>query len=75
MQKVKLELTFPGTLKDEAIICDLCKKFNIVVRIMEASFSTSTGWAILALEGQDQEMEKALSFLRNKGVNIADVAS
>lgn len=71
--KIKAELTFPGTLKDEPIICNLCKKFNIVLSIIEASFSTDTGWAILVLEAADAEIEKTLAFLRNKGVEIKDI--
>jgi len=36
--QIKAELTFPGKLKDEAIICSLCKDFDIILNIVEASF-------------------------------------
>jgi ABC-type methionine transport system ATPase subunit len=70
--KTKVELTFPAELKDEAIIGNLCKKFDILVNILEASFSTDTGWAILVIEGGDHEVTKALDFLREKGVEFDD---
>lgn len=72
MKKEKLELTFPSKLKDEPIICDLCKKFNITLKIMEASFSTDTGWAIITLEGNEDELGKTLGYLREKGVEIRE---
>ena len=72
MKKVKVEITFPGKLKEEPIICYLCKKFDIIVNILEASFSTDTGWAILILEGEDEEMNKAFAYLKEKAVNIEE---
>ncbi len=71
----RIELIFPAELKDEAIICNLCKKFDIVVNILEASFSTETGWAILILKGTDAELNNAINFLKEKGVKIEDTQS
>jgi len=68
--KVKAELTFSSELKDEPIICNLCKKFDIILNIVEASFSTATGWAILVLEGNEEELERAFKYLENTGVRI-----
>jgi ABC-type methionine transport system ATPase subunit len=70
--KIKLELNFPGKLKDEPIVCKLCKDFNIIVSILEASFSTNIGWTILVMDGMPSEIEKAKSFLLQKGVEIED---
>jgi len=64
-------LTFPGRLKDDAIICNLCKKFDLTVNILEASFSTKTGWAILVFEGSDAEIAKAFEYLAGKGVEVS----
>lgn len=71
--RIKLELTFPGELKDEAIICYLCKQFDITLNIVEASFSTDTGWAILVFDGSEEELKKAFSYLKNKGVEFEEV--
>jgi len=68
----RIELIFPAELKDEAIICNLCKKFDIVVNILEASFSTETGWAILILKGREAQLNNAMNFLREHGVKIED---
>jgi len=68
--KIKAELTFPVELKDEAVLCYLCKKFDIVLKIIEASFSTEVGWAIVVLEGEDSEMKKVLQYLSANSVEV-----
>lgn len=68
--QIGVGLTFPGELQDEAIICYLCKNFDINLNIIEASFSMSSGWAILKFEGEDREIEKAFEYLHGKGIKI-----
>ena len=70
MKKVEVELTFPGELKDEPIFYQIIKKFNIVPNILEASFSTEMGWAIVTFEGEEQEITRLFEFLRSKNINI-----
>jgi ABC-type methionine transport system ATPase subunit len=66
-------LTFPGALQDESIICYLCKNFEISLNIIEASFSMSAGWAILTVEGEQEEVNRALDFLTDKGIKIQQI--
>ena len=73
--KIKAEFTFPGKLKDEPIICNICKQFDIVLSILGASFSTDTGWAILILEANDAEIKKTFEYLKNKGVEVENIQS
>lgn len=68
--QLALGLTFPGTLKDESVICNLCKRFNINVVIIEASFSMSAGWAILKVEGEESELKRVLEYLSGKDIKI-----
>ncbi len=66
--KIQAEFLFPEELKEEAIICRLCKEFDIVLKIVEASFSTETGWAILRIEAEPDELRRVLDYL--KGIHI-----
>ncbi|MDP3732766.1 MAG: NIL domain-containing protein [Candidatus Omnitrophota bacterium] len=70
--KIRAELTFSPELKDEPTLCNLCKKFDIVLNIVEASFSTATGWSILILEGSEEELDRAFKYLKNSGVIIEE---
>ena len=68
--RIRAELTFPVELKEEAIICNVCKEFDIVLNIVEASFSTDTGWAILVFKGKDEILKKVFDYIKNKGIRI-----
>jgi len=70
---MSIGLTFPGTLQDESIICYLCKKFEINLNIIEASFSMDAGWAILQVEGQEEEIKRAFEYLSSKGVKVQQI--
>ncbi len=67
---MQAEFIFPGQLKDEGIICYLCKNFDINLSILEASFSTETGWAILILDGSKENVTKTVGYLLSKGIEI-----
>jgi ABC-type methionine transport system ATPase subunit len=71
--KMIIGLTFPGELKDESIICTLCKNFDIKLNIFEASFSMYSGWAILGIEGEEEVLKKCFDFLRTKNINIEKI--
>jgi ABC-type methionine transport system ATPase subunit len=63
-------LTFPGNLQDESVICYLCKNFDIDLNIIEASFSMSSGWAFLEIEGEKEEVKRSFDYLVGKGIKI-----
>ena len=71
--QIAVGLAFPGTLQDESVICYICKNFDISLNIIEASFSMSSGWAILQMEGEDEEVEKVFDYLVNKGIKIQQI--
>jgi len=70
--KIKIDLNFPPELKDDPLICELCKKFDIILNILEASFSTDVGWALLIIEGEEADVNKSLQYLKDSGVEIKE---
>ena len=70
MGEMKIELFIPGELKDEPIICHMIRNFDIDMKIVEASFSTESGWAFLILNGEKSEIDKLFDYLDTKGVNV-----
>ena len=63
MEELRVELFIPGELKDEPIICDMIRKFKIDMKIIEASFSTESGWAYLILSGEKGELNRVFEFV------------
>lgn len=70
MAKTTVELSFPAGLKDDPVIYQMGTDFKIVPNIIEASFSTEMGWAILTLEGDQEELNRLLAYLKSKNVEI-----
>ena len=70
MGEMKIELFIPGELKDEPIICHMIKNFKVDMKIVEASFSTESGWAFIILNGEKPEVDKLFDYLKTKGVSV-----
>jgi len=70
---MSIGLTFPGALQDESIICYICKKFEVNLNIIEASFSMDAGWAILQIEGLEEEVKRVFDYLTGKGVKVQQI--
>ena len=68
--KIDVELIFPGELKDEPIFYYIIKNFDVIPNILEASFSTEMGWAIITIEGEEKEIERLFDYLKSKRVKI-----
>lgn len=66
----EVELNIPGDCKDEPIFYHIIKKFDIIPNIIEASFSTEMGWAIVSFKGSQKDLDKLFTFLQEKGVEI-----
>lgn len=71
--EIAVGLSFPGTLKDESVICYLCKHFDVEVIIIEASFSMSRGWAILRIIGEEDVLKRVFVYIRSKNVKLEKI--
>ena len=67
-----LELSIPGEFKDEPLFYNIAKNFDLIFKIMEASFSTDMGWAIVTFEGQDEQLDKLSGYLKEKHIEVKD---
>ncbi len=73
MAKMRVKFTFPTKLVTEPVIYCLGKDFNIVTNIRRADVTDDRGWVVLELEGNQDEIEKGLLWVRQKGVRIDPV--
>ncbi len=70
MAKMEVELIFPKELKNEPIIYQIGRDFNVIPTIIEASFSTDMGWACLILEGDEEELKRLFEYLKSKKITV-----
>ena len=66
----EVELNIPGEFKREPIFYHIIKNFEVIPNIVEASFSTEMGWAVVKFEGKEEELERLFTFLKEKGVEV-----
>ncbi|CAK7085381.1 methionine ABC transporter ATP-binding protein [Tissierella carlieri] len=69
-----IRLSFLGDSAKKPIVSKIIRSFNIDVNILSGNInklqSTSVGHLILELIGEDEEINKALSFLENEDVHV-----
>lgn len=73
MAKKRLHLTFPENLITEPVIYDIGHKFNVVTNIRRANIEESVGWVILEVDGDDDEIARAVEWLGDLGVQVGEI--
>jgi ABC-type methionine transport system ATPase subunit len=72
--KAHLHLTFPEHVIQEPIVYRLGQDFGLVTNIRRANVEDRFGWVILEVEGSDDEIAKAASWLSEQGVQVDRIA-
>jgi ABC-type methionine transport system ATPase subunit len=70
MAKMRLSLRFPKRLITKPIIYQLGCDFKVVINIRRANIDDEIGWMILELDGEMEEIEKAMENLEEQGVKV-----
>ena len=73
MSKRRVMFTFPEELIREPIIYNLSNQFKVVTNVRRADVSESRGWVVLELEGEEEEIERGISWVISKGVRVDPV--
>ena len=70
MAKLRVKLTFPPDLITQPIIFNMGKEFEVVTNIRRANVTRDRGWVILEISGSDDEVERAVEWVRAQGVRV-----
>lgn len=73
MPSRRVYLTYPEDKITEPLIYQLGQKFDVVTNIRGASISKEIGLVTLEIEGDDDEMEAALTWLEESGVKVEPI--
>lgn len=68
MQRVRF--TFLDRLIKEPVVYQMGRDFGVVTNIRRADIQEGIGWVLLELEGEDDEIERALKWVRSLGVRV-----
>ena len=70
MSPVRLYLSFPEELVEHPIIYDAANRFGVMPNILRASIEAHSGWVILDVSGEEQAVEDAVAWFRERGVSV-----
>ena len=70
MVKRCVMFTFSEELVKEPIIYNFSQQFNVVTNIRRADISEDEGWAVLELEGKEEDIEQGIAWVTSKGVRV-----
>ena len=70
----RVRFTFPEDLIKEPLIHNLGHQFRVITNVRMADVDVKTGWVVLELEGDPDEIERSLAWAQDKGVRIDPVA-
>ena len=73
MDRQRVKFTFENELVKEPIIYRLGQDFHIVTNIRRANVREKIGWVVLELDGEKEEIERALQWVSSTGVRVAPV--
>ena len=68
--KRRVRLTFPQNLIKEPVIFTMAKQFNVVPNIRRARVTETVGEMVLEIEGTEEDINKGVQWLREKGIDI-----
>lgn len=64
---------FPQAVIQEPLLYNLAKDFNVIPNIRGASISEEKGSMQLELQGEAEEINRVIAYLRDRGVNVEDL--
>lgn len=70
MTGIKVKLTFAEELIKQPIIAMMVREFDVTPNIRRASVDDEVGWVVCELDGDHREIERAMSWLRQRGVQV-----
>jgi L-aspartate semialdehyde sulfurtransferase ferredoxin len=69
----RLWLMYPAKLITRPLLWELGKKFEVVTNVRQASMTDEIGLLSLSLEGDREEIKKAITWLEKLGVKVEPV--
>ena len=73
MNMIRLQLIYPEDKIKEPVICRVCKNFDVILNIRTAKVTAEVGILTVEMEGEEEEIERAIEYIRSAGVSVSPV--
>jgi len=71
---MRVRLVFPDALVREPILARLSRSFEVEPNVRRASIQDGAGWIVGELAGTEAELERAVAWLGEQGVQVERLA-
>jgi hypothetical protein len=68
--KVRLHVSFPEELVDRPMLYEMMQAHDVVPNLRRAAVEANSGWVILELSGEDDEVAGAVGYLEDVGCTV-----
>jgi L-aspartate semialdehyde sulfurtransferase ferredoxin len=72
-QATRLWLMYPARLIQRPVIYELSKNFELVTNVRQASVTEEIGLVSLELDGEREEIKRAIAWLEELGIKVEPV--
>ena len=70
MSTKRVKFTFPTNLVRRHIIHDLSQEFHVITNIRKADIRDDSGWVVLELEGDADQIDLGVDWVKSLGVRV-----
>ncbi|HYU39356.1 MAG TPA: NIL domain-containing protein [Acidimicrobiia bacterium] len=70
MSSIRLFVSFPEELVDRPMIYEIIKKFDVVPSIRRANVEEHSGWVILEVNGDQDQLDGAIAYFEGLGCTV-----
>ncbi len=67
-----LHLDYPASLTNQPILYQLIRRFDLQVNLRAAQISLEQGWIDIEVSGAEGEIDAALAWLRQEGIQVEE---
>lgn len=70
MSTKRVKFTFPENLIKEPVIYLMGQQFKVITNVRMAAVDERTGWVVLELEGEHDEIDRGIAWAQGRGVRV-----
>jgi ABC-type methionine transport system ATPase subunit len=70
VSSIRLFVSFPEELVDRPMIYEIIKKFDVVPSIRRANVEDHSGWVILEVNGEQDQLDGAIAYFEGLGCTV-----
>jgi ABC-type methionine transport system ATPase subunit len=67
---IRLHVSFPEELVDRPMVYEMVKAYDVVPNIRRANVEAHSGWVILELTGEREQLDAAIRYLQDVGCTV-----